>query len=145
MAEARKERMADKARDARLQTGLKEKLVESRKLLENREENRREFKEKILEDILKHRLWMSEEEIVQKLTKRSKTRATSMLKNQIHFRVDILECEAPAKLSYPKATIQEMTNYLINMLTVDVPDSNALMFETMTDPNSIVGFEFNQK
>lgn len=42
--------MADKARETMLQTKMKDKLAESKKLIEKREENRRRYKEKILED-----------------------------------------------------------------------------------------------
>ena len=71
--QARKDRMADKARETMLLTKMKDKLAESRKLIEKREENRREYKEKILEDIIKHRPWETEEDIHTGVKGKSKT------------------------------------------------------------------------
>ena len=143
--QARQDRKANKMRQQKLVDGMKEKLNASRKLIEKRENNRRESKEKTIECILEHGLWMTDEEIHTGVKGMSKTKALAVLRCQIKFRCDILGCTANRKFSASKATQQEHELFLIELIHLEIPDNSQLFIQIVNDPSFIVGFQFSQK
>ena len=89
-----------------------QELEISRQLVEEKEQKKRSEKEKIVECVLTHGLWRTQDEIVQGLKNLTKTKMNAVLKSQIRFWTVLLEVKTGNKLSFTKASVEELQRHL---------------------------------
>ena len=138
--QARVERSEDLKKRQSLLSALNEKLESSRKLIEEKEANRRDEKEKIVECIVAHGLWRTEQDICEGV-KKLKTKANAVMKSQIKFWTLLLDLKD--KINFTKSSLEELSRHLCKIASRDVPAEKQTILNMILNPESIVGPGFS--
>ena len=123
----------------------REKLKAARRQLSEKEEKKRQKTENIVEDMIDlGGLWLATS-IENELTKlKSKTRKIAALKVQIQVWHKFL-IDGKLGVSLSKGTLEELTEYLLQLVSSPVSEEKSNLFKALVDYRSLIGSHFSQK
>ena len=139
-------RLQDKTDKETHHERVKDKLIQVRKQILQKEDRSRSKFEKWLEDMFEHGgLWANKNEMDRALKDLSNTKAIAATKAQIHIRTKILHCKLEGNIMLTKASLQELRTAVLMTINQAVPVEMQDLLEIILHPESVVGREFSQR